>query len=149
MSSSNLDVYMPVLILMSFGILMVAGTLIVGKILRPNNPNKVKLSAYECGEEPVGDAWTNFNVRFYVIALVFIIFDVESALMFPLVSVFKQFNDIGEGGLVLVIFLLFVSVLLEGLIYCWKKGDLDWVKSYVTAKDVKETNSQTKLKESA
>lgn len=149
MSSSNLDVYMPVLILMSFGILMVAGTLLVGKLLRPSNPNKIKLSAYECGEEPVGDAWTNFNVRFYVIALVFIIFDVESALMFPLVAVFKQFNDIGEGGLVLVIFLLFVSVLLEGLIYCWKKGDLDWVKSYVAPKEVKNTNSQTKLKESA
>lgn len=130
MSSHNLDVYMPVIILMSFGFVMLFGALLVGKLLRPHNPNNLKQMEYECGEEPVGVAWSNFNVRFYVIALVFIIFDVEGALMFPVAAIFKKFNDIGEGGIVLVTFLLFISVLLEGLVYCWKKGDLDWVRSF-------------------
>ncbi|MEE3078602.1 MAG: NADH-quinone oxidoreductase subunit A [Bdellovibrionota bacterium] len=128
--SHNLDVYMPVLILAGFATIMFVGALLVGKLLRPNNPTELKLEPYECGEEPVGTAWSNFNVRFYVVALIFIIFDVEGALMFPVAAVFKKFIEMGNGGVVLVILLLFVSVLVEGVVYCWKKGDLDWVKSY-------------------
>ncbi len=130
MSSYNLDVYMPVLILMAFAIIMFVGALLVGRLIRPHNPTELKTSPYECGEEPVGTAWSNFNVRFYVVALIFIIFDVEGALMFPVAAVFKKFVELGEGGPVLIVLLLFISVLLEGVIYCWKKGDLDWVKSY-------------------
>jgi NADH-quinone oxidoreductase subunit A len=130
MSSHSLDVYMPIIILMAFGVVMFAGALLVGKLLRPSNPTKLKQMEYECGEEPVGAAWSNFNVRFYVIALIFIVFDVEGALMFPVAAVFKQFNEIGLGGIVLITFLLFISVLLEGIVYCWKKGDLDWVRSF-------------------
>lgn len=128
--SHNLDVYMPVLILAGFATIMFVGALLVGKLLRPSNPTELKLEPYECGEEPVGTAWSNFNVRFYVVALIFIIFDVEGALMFPVAAVFKKFIEMGNGGVVLVILLLFVSVLVEGVVYCWKKGDLDWVKSY-------------------
>lgn len=95
MSSLNLDVYMPIIILIGLAIAVAGGSLLVGGIIRPHNPNKLKESPYECGEEPVGSAWANFNVRFYVIALIFIIFDVESALMFPVASVFKRFNEIG------------------------------------------------------
>ncbi len=130
MSSHNLDVYMPVLVLMAFAIIMVIGALLVGKLIRPSNPTDLKLTPYECGEEPIGSAWSNFNVRFYVIALVFLIFDVEGALMFPVAAVFKKFVEIGEGGAVLASFLLFIVVLSLGVVYCWKKGDLDWVKSY-------------------
>jgi len=121
---------MPVLILMAFAIIMVIGALLVGKLIRPSNPTDLKLTPYECGEEPIGSAWSNFNVRFYVIALVFLIFDVEGALMFPVAAVFKKFVEIGEGGAVLASFLLFIVVLSLGVVYCWKKGDLDWVKSY-------------------
>ena len=121
---------MPVLILMGLGVIVFAAALLMGNLIRPNNPNKLKEQAYECGETPVGQAWTNFHVRFYVIALVFIIFDVEGALMFPVAAVFKKFNDIGAGGVVLASLLIFMFVLLEGLIYCWRKGDLDWVKTY-------------------
>lgn len=128
--SHNLDVYMPVLILAAFATIMFVGALLVGKLLRPHNPTDLKVSPYECGEVPVGTAWSNFNIRFYVVALIFIIFDVEGALMFPVAAVFKRFVEMGEGGPVLVLLLLFISVLLEGIIYCWKKGDLDWVKSY-------------------
>lgn len=130
MSSHNLDVYMPVLILMAFAIIMVLGALLVGKLLRPHNPTVLKETPYECGEEPMGSAWSNFNVRFYVIALVFLIFDVEGALMFPVATVYKKFVEIGNGGAVLASLLVFIFVLALGVVYCWKKGDLDWVKSY-------------------
>jgi NADH-quinone oxidoreductase subunit A len=73
-------------------------------------------------------------MRFYVTGLIFIIFDVESALMFPVVAVFKQLNDIGLGGLVFIELFLFILILASGLAYCWRKGDLDWVKSYHTEK---------------
>ncbi len=130
MSTYNLDVYMPILILVILALAVGLGSLLIGKLLRPHNPNKLKDTAYECGEEPVGTAWANFNIRFYVIALIFIIFDVESALMFPVAAVFRRFNEMGAGGTLLVSVLLFISVLLAGLVYCWKKGDLDWVKSF-------------------
>lgn len=130
MSTFNLDVYMPVVILIAIALLVAGGSLFLGSLIRPQKPNKLKETAYECGEEPVGTAWANFNVRFYVIALIFIIFDVESALMFPVAGVFKQFNEIGMGGTLLLSILTFVLILVAGLIYCWKKGDLDWVKSY-------------------
>lgn len=130
MSSHNLDVYMPIIILMSIGFALVFGAIIFGKLLRPHNPSRLKEQAYECGEEPVGVAWSNFNVRFYVVSLIFIIFDVESALMFPLASVFKKFNEVGRGGILLCTFTLFVFILISGVIYCWRKGDLDWVKSF-------------------
>lgn len=130
MSTLNLDVYMPVVILIALAMLVAGGSLFLGSLIRPHNPNKLKETAYECGEEPVGTAWANFNVRFYVIALIFIIFDVETALMFPVAAVFKKFNEIGLGGTLLMSIITFVSVLAAGIVYCWKKGDLDWVKSF-------------------
>lgn len=130
MSTLNLDVYMPVVILIILALVVAGGALLLSKVLRPHNPTELKLTAYECGEAPVGTAWSNFNVRFYVIALIFIIFDVESALMFPVATVFRKFNDIGMGGTLLVSILTFVLILVAGIVYCWKKGDLDWVKSF-------------------
>jgi len=135
MSSYNLDVYMPVAILMIVAALLVVGALLVGHFIRPHNPTKLKYDAYECGEAPEGSAWSHFNIRFYVVGLIFIIFDVESALMFPVAAVFKKMNEIGRGGLVLVEILIFLSVLISGIAYCWRKGDLDWVKSYQAPKE--------------
>jgi NADH-quinone oxidoreductase subunit A len=130
MTSSELDVYIPVIIFVVLAMLITVGGHVVSRIVSPRNPTEAKLTPYECGEEPVGTAWSSFNVRFYVVGLIFIIFDVESTLMFPVAAVYKKFNEIGEGGVALVVFLLFISVLLEGIVYCWKKGDLDWVRSY-------------------
>ena len=121
---------MPVVILMAVGAAMVLGAILVGRLLRPHNPGELKGAAYECGEVPVGTAWSNFNVRFYVISLIFIIFDVEGALMFPVAVVFRNFNRIGLGGVVLGTFLIFILVLILGVVYCWSKGDLDWVRSF-------------------
>ena len=128
--SQNFDVYIPVVLLMGFAIIIIMGALIVGRFIRPHHPTELKQTAYECGELPVGSAWSFFNVRFYVVGLIFIIFDVESALMFPVVTVFKELNSIGKGGIVLVEILIFLAVLVSGVAYCWRKGDLDWVKSF-------------------
>jgi NADH-quinone oxidoreductase subunit A len=130
MTTYSLDAYTPVILLLLLGVIAAFGVLLVGRLVRPNLPNDVKQSAYECGERPVGSAWSLFNMRFYVVGLIFIIFDVESALMFPVVVVFKKLNSMGMGGVVLVEILIFLSILISGLAYCWRKGDLDWVKSY-------------------
>ena len=121
---------MPVVILMAMGALSVILALFIGRFLRPKRPTKLKQTAYECGELPTGTVWANFNMRFYVIGLIFIIFDVESALMFPVAAVFRKMNDVGRGGIVLIEILIFLLILISGIAYCWRKGDLDWVKSY-------------------
>ncbi|MBL7665428.1 MAG: NADH-quinone oxidoreductase subunit A [Bacteriovoracaceae bacterium] len=130
MSSQNIDVFLPVLIMGIIAVAIFVGALLVGELLSTRHPNKQKNTAYECGEEPTGTAWSQFNIRFYVVGLIFIIFDVESVLMFPIAAIFKQMNEMGNGGYILIVFLSFISVLLEGIAYCWKKGDLNWVMSY-------------------
>ena len=131
--SDNLLAWSPVVILMGIAVLMVGGALAVGRLVRPSNPTALKTTAYECGEAPEGDAWSNFNVRFYVVSLVFIVFDVEAALMFPVALVFRRFLAIGMGDVVLASLLVFVGVLAAGVAYCWRKGDLDWVRSFPRA----------------
>lgn len=112
-----------VLVFLTLGLLFVAVTLVFSWIVRPNKPHPEKASTYECGERPIGASWIRFNIRFYIIALIFIIFDVEILILFPWGVVFK------ELGLVsLIEMLVFVGLLLVGLAYLWKKGDLEWVK---------------------
>lgn len=130
MTSYTLDVYMPVIILMALAVGLVVVSVFVAQVLRPFKPTKLKVQAYECGEDPVGTAWSNFNVRFYVVSLIFIVFDVEGALMFPVAAIFRKFVAIGEGGVLVGSLLIFISVLVFGVIYCWSKGDLDWVRSF-------------------
>jgi NADH-quinone oxidoreductase subunit A len=107
--------------------------LFVAKLLRPNRPNVEKNSTYESGEEPIGNANIQFNIRFYVVALVFVLFDVELVFLFPWATVFGQERLIREtGGLwgwfALTEAFLFVVILGLGLAYVWAKGYLDWVK---------------------
>ncbi|MGH7826199.1 MAG: NADH-quinone oxidoreductase subunit A, partial [Candidatus Binatia bacterium] len=75
-----------------------------------------------------GSAWVNFNIRFYLVALIFIIFEVEIAFIFPVAAVFRNLVESGEGVLAFVKILLFIGILFLGLIYSWAKGDLEWVK---------------------
>ncbi len=130
MIPAKFDGLMPVVILMAVAVLLFLGGHFVSVLLAPKKPSHLKSTPYECGEQPVGSAWSMFNVRFYVVGLIFIIFDVESVLMFPVASIFKEMNEMGHGGYALIVFLSFISILIEGIAYCWKKGDLDWVKSY-------------------
>ena len=103
------------------------------RLLRPNRPNPEKLASYECGEEALGDARTQFNPRFYVIALIFVIFDVELAFLFPVATVFGLRSLIEEtdglwGWFALTEIVIFVTILALGLAYAWRKGHLDWIK---------------------
>ena len=105
------------------GIALVYIPLLIQKLIAPNNPNPDKLATYECGEESEGSAWVQFNIRFYVVALIFLIFDVEVVFLFPWAVVF---NDLGL--LAFVEMAIFLVILLIGLAYVWKRSDLDWVK---------------------
>ena len=105
------------------GIVLVYLPLLIQKLVAPNNPNPDKLETYECGEESEGSAWVQFNIRFYVVALIFLIFDVEVVFLFPWAVVF---NDLGL--LAFVEMAIFLVILLIGLAYVWKRSDLDWVK---------------------
>lgn len=130
MTPAPFDGLMPIVILMTVAVALFWGGHLASVYLSPKKPSHLKSTPYECGEQPVGSAWSMFNVRFYVVGLIFIIFDVESVLMFPVATIFRELNDMGQGGYALIIFLSFISVLIEGIAYCWKKGDLDWVRSY-------------------
>lgn len=134
MTSPQIDGLMPVIIFMIIAVALFWGGHFASVLLSPKNPTAQKSTPYECGEVPVGTAWSAFNVRFYVVGLIFIIFDVESVLMFPVASVFNELNQAGDGVYVLIDFLAFIFILVTGIAYCWKKGDLDWVKSYQVGK---------------
>jgi NADH-quinone oxidoreductase subunit A len=98
--------------------------LLVWKVLRPSRFSEEKLTTYECGENPTGSAWIQFNIRFYVFALIFIIFDVEAVFLLPWAVVFREM-----GMLAFVEGLVFIGILVVALAYVWRKGDLEWVRS--------------------
>lgn len=102
------------------GVFVFAG-LFAAAIVRPNHPNPTKLSTYECGEEPIGSPWIKFNIRFYVVALIFLLFEVEVVFLFPWAVIFKQL-----GWFAFIEMVIFVTILLVGLAYVWAKGDLEW-----------------------
>jgi NADH-quinone oxidoreductase subunit A len=130
-----------ILLFLIGGLIFILITLGVGKLIRPFRPNDEKLSTYESGEEPVKDAWGNFNVRFYVIALVFLLFEVELVFLFPWAVVFgnEELNTATEGlwgWFSLVEIFIFVGLLVVGLIYVWKNGLLDWIKPEPGTKNI-------------
>ena len=108
------------------GIVMVTIPLIISWLIAPSNKTKDKLDTYECGEEAEGSAWLQFNIRFYIIALIFLIFDVEVVFLFPWAVVFKEM-----GLLALIEKGIFLLILCAGLAYVWVKSDLDWIKRTV------------------
>ncbi len=121
-----------VLIFVLIGFFFAAVALIVAKLLRPHDPNPTKLTTYECGEETRGSSWIRFNVRFYLVALFFIVFDVEVIFLYPWAVVFKHLLPLPElGVLVFWEMVIFLVILSLGLAYIWVKGDLDWVKKLV------------------
>lgn len=119
-----LSSFASVLLFMVVSILFIVITLLLAWFLRPKGKDsKDKHIPYECGEIPVGSAWIQFNIRFYVIALIFIIFDVEVIFLLPWAVVFKNL-----GSFAFIEGLIFIGILVIGLAYVWRKGDLSWVK---------------------
>ena len=117
----NLENYFPVLLFILIGVGVGVAPQVLGYLLGPQRPDAAKLSPYECGFEAFEDARMKFDVRYYLIAILFIIFDLEIAFLFPWAVVFKQI------GLVALIEMgLFLALLVVGFVYVWKKGALEW-----------------------
>ena len=115
-----------VFIYLVVGLGILAFTLALSWLLQHKNPTDLKLETYECGEPVEGPSWIQFNPRFYIIALIFLIFDVEVVFMFPWAVVYQKL-----GIFAFVEMVIFIVILLFGLVYAWKKGDLNWVKPKV------------------
>lgn len=138
---SSVSIFTQILLFTVGGVLFVVSALLVSRLIRPNRPNAQKLSSYESGETPQGPAWIQFNLRFYVLALIFILFEVEIVFLFPWSVVFANKELIDQtdgmwGWYAFTEMLIFILVLVIGLAYAWKMGHLDWVKSMPATKDV-------------
>lgn len=114
--------YLAVLIFAVTGSVIVLFTFFLSRLLRPRNPYPAKGVPYECAEDPIGNAWFQFNNRFYIFALIFVIFDVEAVFLFPWAVAFGQL-----GLYALVEMVIFILILFFGLFYAWRKGVLKWV----------------------
>jgi NADH-quinone oxidoreductase subunit A len=101
---------------------------VVSRLLRPSRPEGMKDSTYECGEPPIGSSWVRFDMRFYSVALIFLIFDVEVALIYPWALVYRRLVQAPHGWFAFAEMFFFVLVLGIGLAYVWVKGDLSWNK---------------------
>ncbi|MEK6704915.1 MAG: NADH-quinone oxidoreductase subunit A [Bdellovibrionota bacterium] len=106
----------------ALAVAFVIGGLLASRLVAPHRPGGLKSMPYECGEEPIGSARVQFKIGYYVFALLFLVFDVEAAFLFPWAIVLREVGVVGliEGG-------LFVLVLIIGLVYAWRKGVLEWV----------------------
>ena len=113
--------YLPIILFLVIALILSAGFILVNFLLSPNNPDPEKLSAYECGFEPFNDSRMEFDVRFYLVAILFIIFDLEIAFLFPWAI---SLGAIGVFGFVSM--MIFLFILTIGFIYEWRKGALDW-----------------------
>ena len=110
-----------VLLFVAVGVGFIFVHLVAGKLIRPSRPHAEKGTIYECGEPTIGSAWVQFDLRFYVVALLFVIFDVEVMYLFPWGV---AFNSLGLASLIKMV--IFIAFLLVGLAYAWKKGALTW-----------------------
>ena len=116
-----LQEYLPILVFLAIGLLIGVGPIVVGFVLGTRRPDDEKNSPYECGFEAFEDARMKFDVRYYLVAILFIIFDLEIAFLFPWAVVLDQ-----VGGFGILAMALFLSVLIVGFIYEWRKGALEW-----------------------
>jgi NADH-quinone oxidoreductase subunit A len=116
-----LGAYLPILVLVIIAVLFGLGSLIFSTLIGQKKPSKVKLAPYECGCEPVGSARERFSIKFYLIAMLFILFDIEAVFLYPWSVIFKRLGMFGlmEMG-------VFIAILFVGYVYVWKKGALEW-----------------------
>jgi NADH-quinone oxidoreductase subunit A len=114
-------------------IIFVVALVFIARLIRPARPTKEKLTTYECGENPEGSPWVKFNIRFYVVALIFLIFDVEVVLLIPWALVYKNY---GFGGFMVgAVFLILLGL---GMAYEWRKGDLEWDRAKIIPPIIKK-----------
>jgi len=112
----------------AFGVILVGLAIWASGLIRPNNPNRTKSETYECGIDPVGGGWSQTHIRYYIFALLFLIFDVEAVFIFPWAINLERFSgpDFGMGAFILVEMVIFIAILVLGLVYALRKGVLRW-----------------------
>jgi NADH-quinone oxidoreductase subunit A len=120
-----MDVWLPILIMIALGAAFGAGSILLSRLLGPRHPTPEKLAPYECGVPPVGDARERHSVKFYLVAMIFLLFDIEVAFLYPWAM---ALGDLGWTGYIQV--LLFFAILLTGYVYVWRQGVLDWGKDH-------------------
>jgi len=118
--------YITVAVFLAVGALLVGGGILASSLLRPDKPNPIKAETYECGIEPVGGGWSQIHIRYYIFALLFLIFDVEAVFIFPWAVRVEDFAADGLGAFIFVEMLIFIVILLLGLVYAIRKGVLRW-----------------------
>ncbi len=131
---TNVELVLGVVLFLATGVVVPFAILVVGRFLRPSLPNPEKGLPYECGEPAIGDSWVQFDLRFYIVALFFIIFDVEIALLWPWAVVFGQ-GDPAVKTVAMYDMLFFFGVLVIGFLYLWRYGYLDWVRATTGARE--------------
>jgi len=120
--------YVPLLLHVAVVTVIAVGMVVLSWFLGQHKYNKAKMSPYECGMEPIGTAQDRFSVKFYLVAILFILFDVEAVFMYPWAIIFKDLKAIGAGAFAFSEMLVYVLIVLAGFFYIWKKGILDWNK---------------------
>jgi NADH-quinone oxidoreductase subunit A len=126
MNGFNLKDYLPILLMFIVAAGFAVGNVLLSQFVGQRKATRTKLMPYECGKDPVGSARERFSVKFYLIAMIFILFDIEVIFLIPWAVVFKSFSQGGYATLVYVEMMLFVVLLLVGYIYVVKKGAFDW-----------------------
>lgn len=124
MSNNYFQNYIPILLMLAVVALLACGMIALSYLLGPRRPTREKLTAYECGMPPTGDARQRFSVKFYLVAMVFILFDVEVIFLYPWAVIYRELKLFG-----FVEMLLFILLVAAGFAYLWRKGVLDWTKS--------------------
>lgn len=117
--------YIPVVFMALFAVGVAAAVLLLSALLGPRRPS-TNVTPYECGVTPVGDARLRFDVKFYLVAMLFILFDIEAVFLYPWSVVYRDFIAAGHGLYLFTIMMIFLAILVVGLLYEWKKGALEW-----------------------
>lgn len=130
---TNVQLVLGILMFTIAGASIVFLGLLIGKVGRPTQPHPEKETPYECGEPTIGDSWVQFDLRFYTVALIFIVFDVEIALLWPWAAVYREM-----GGAAFWPFLVFFLLIAIPFLYEWKSGYLNWVRSHASQEEKPE-----------
>ena len=127
--------YLPLLIHFLIAGALATGMVLLSWIIGYRRPTRAKLSPYECGMTPVGDARERFSVKFYLVAMLFILFDVEAVFLYPWAVILKDLKAMGQGVFAISEMFVYIAIVLVGFFYIWKKGVLDWGLSITDSKN--------------
>lgn len=116
-----LESYLPILVLIILAAGFALGSVVMSRLIGQKKPSAIKLAPYECGMPPVGSGQDRFSIKFYIIAMLFIVFDIEAVFMYPWAVLFKKLGIFGFAEMA-----VFIAILLVGYVYVWKKGALEW-----------------------